>query len=138
MARSPYEFNEGAASKIAAGLGRAVSKFYQIRGTVEAAPLKAKEAEDAAAKKKAEFEAAHQDRVKKAGELSTARNKGSIALQKERQKTAKEQTNLVKTKIKEKSTPRATTPKPAAKPAATKPPAAPKAPAAPKTTKTVK
>jgi hypothetical protein len=88
MIKSPYNFDEGAAGKIAAGIGKRVNSALQFRGKLLAGPLKVEEKQAAAeakanAKKKA-FEEGHSDRLKKTAELSVARSTGATALAKER------------------------------------------------------
>jgi septum formation inhibitor MinC len=122
MIKSPYTFNEGAASKIAGGLGKRVNSAVQFYGKVKAAPLKAEEkaqaAVDRASAKKTAFEEGHADKVSKATEMSNARSTGARALAKERargvvsvekarQQTEKEKQNTSAQKAKEKATPRA-------------------------------
>lgn len=112
--------------KIAESLGKAGKAGFQLWGKAKAAPLVAEEKEEADTKKageaKAKADAAHADRVQKATELSKARYSHKSALEKDKQKTIKEQQKLVQVRIKEKQTPRAPAPKPTAKPAAPKAP----------------
>jgi hypothetical protein len=112
----PYKFDEGAASKIANKLGSAASSAIQFRGKYKAAPLVAQEEAEAKAEanKKAKSDSAEKQKEKETNlsSESMAKSAGRIAVEGAKQNTTKNQIELSKTKTKEKSTPRAVTPKP--------------------------